>query len=127
MTWLARVDGEEHPAAPELRVDGWWVWLGSARERPGFVAGPVDGEWVRELPVSACEAVVHLRPVGTWRGLECAVVAERADELLLQPLADDPTRARELGFGETDRGVLRRWVPADDVRGRRLEQTPVEL
>lgn len=127
MSWLARVEGEEHPAAPELRADGWWVWLGSARERAGFRAGPAEGEWVRELPASACEALVHLRPLGTWRGVECAVVAERDDELLLQPVADDPARARELGFAEVDRGVLRRWVPAVDVRGRRQEQTVVEL
>ena len=126
MSWLARVDGEEHPAAPELRVDGWWVWLGSPRERAGFRPGPVDGEWVRELPLAACEVLVHLRPVGTWRGLECAVVAERDDELLLQPLGEDLARPRELGFVETDRGVLRRWVPADDVRARRQEQTLVE-
>ncbi len=121
MSWRARVGGEEHRAAPELRVDGWWVWLLSPRERPGFVAGPAAGEWVRELPLADCEVLVHLRRVGTWRGADCTVVDERGTELLLQHLGTGE-QARALGFEPVDRGVHRRWVPADEVRGLREEQ-----
>lgn len=122
MSWRARVEGEEHRAAPELRADGWWVWLLAESERPGFVPGPAAGEWVRELPLAVCEVLVHLRRVGTWRGADCAVVDERGTELLLQHLGTGaPTRA--LGFEQVERGVHRRWVPADEVRGVREEQT----
>jgi len=119
--YRARWRGEDHRAAPELRGDGWWVWLVSDRPRDGFTAVTEEGPWVRGVPVGDCDAVVHVRQTGTWRGVPCHVHDERDDELLVQYAGDTVPEAARLGFTRVARGVHQRWVPREELRGMREE------
>ena len=119
--YRARWRGEEHRAAPELRADGWWVWLVHDRPAEGFEPVTDDGPWVRGVPVAECDAVVHVRQAGTWRGAECHVHDERGDDLLVQYAGNSVLEAARLGFTRVARGVHQRWVPRDELRGVREE------
>ena len=119
--YRARWRGEDHRAAPELREDGWWVWLVRDRAADGFEAVTDDGPWVRGVPFADCDAVVHVRLAGTWRGVECHVHDDRGDDLLLQYAGSSVLEARQLGFDRVARGVHRRWVPREELRAVREE------
>ncbi|SCX40175.1 hypothetical protein SAMN03159343_0900 [Klenkia marina] len=125
MSWVARWRGEELAAAPELRVDGWWVWLSVPAVREGFELLTEDGPWVRTVPVAECEAVLHRRTVARWRGVACVVVGERPDGYLLQDAGGDAAAAGELGFERVDVGVRRRWVPRGEVEQLEVEERGV--
>lgn len=123
--YRARWQGIDRRAAPELRADGWWVVLVDEQPAEGFDPLGADGPWVRAVPASECDAVVHVRRVGTWRGMPCAVDDERDDELLVHSTGGSVPEARALGFPRLARGVHARWVPRDEVRGRREESVPL--
>lgn len=121
----ARWRGEEWRASPEQRGDGLWVWLVADRPREGFVALADDGPWVHEVPASDCDAVVLVRRVGTWRGQDVLVVDERPDDVLVEFAGGSVLEARAAGFERVARGVHRRWVPVDELRGVREDQVLV--
>jgi hypothetical protein len=125
MSWTARWQGEEFAAAPELRVDGWWVWLSVPAPRAGFEPLTADGPWVRGVPVAGCAAVLHRRTVARWRDLPCVVVDERPDAYLLQAADGDAPAALQRGFTEVEPGVRRRWVPRVEVAHLEHEVRPV--
>ncbi|MCO7218801.1 hypothetical protein [Klenkia sp. PcliD-1-E] len=122
----ARWDGEEWRATPEQRGDGLWVWLVAERPREGFLALSDDGPWVHEVPAAACDAVLLVRLAGSWRGSDVLVVDERSDDLLVEFRGGSVLEARAAGFEPVARGVHRRWVPRDEVRGLFEEQTRVD-
>ena len=123
--YRARWQGVDRRAAPELRDDGWWVVLVEDHPAEGFDALAADGPWVRAVPVGECDAVVHVRHVGTWRGVPCAVHDERDDELLVHYVGGSVPEAQALGFTRLARGVHARWVPRDEVRARREASVPL--
>jgi len=125
VSWAARWRGEEFAAAPELRVDGWWVWLSAPAAREGFAPLTAAGPWVREVPVADCAAVLHRRTVAQWEGRRCVVVGERPDDYLLQDTTGDAVGARERGFEQVEAGVWRRWVRRSDVAHLEHEVRPV--
>ncbi|MEI4272833.1 hypothetical protein TEK04_13975 [Klenkia sp. LSe6-5] len=121
MSWSARWGGEEFTAAPELRVDGWWVWLSAPVAREGFAPLTGDGPWVRAVPVAECGAVLHRRTTARWRGVPCVVVGERSEGYLLQDACGDAPAAIALGFEVTEPGVRQRWVPRGEVEQLQVE------
>ena len=123
--YRARWQGVDRRAAPELRDDGWWVVLVDEHPAEGFDALGPDGPWVRAVPVGECDAVVHVRRVGTWRGVTCAVHDERDHALLVHYTGGSVPVARALGFTRLARGVHARWVPREEVRGQREESVPL--
>ena len=125
--YRARWQGVDRRAAPELRDDGWWVVLVEDHPAEGFDALGADGPWVRAVPVGECDAVVHVRRVGTWRGVPCAVHDERDGELLVEHTGGSWLAAREAGFDRVERGVWRRWVPRDELRGMREDTVLLDL
>ncbi|SCX45700.1 hypothetical protein SAMN03159343_1650 [Klenkia marina] len=124
--YRARWRGEEWRAAPEQRGDGLWVWLVADRPLEDFTPLTDDGPWVHEVPAAACDAVVVVRQLGTWRGHDVLVVDERPGDLLVEFAGGSVLEARAAGFERVARGVHRRWVPAEELRGRREEQVLVD-
>ncbi|RBY86118.1 hypothetical protein [Blastococcus sp. TF02A-26] len=123
--YRARWRGLDHRAAPELREDGWWVVLVDENPAEDFEPLGPDGPWVRAVPVRDCDAVVHVRRVGTWRGVPCSVHDERSGELLVHYAGGSVPEAQALGFTRLARGVHARWVSRDEVRGQREESVPL--
>ena len=119
--YRARWRGADRRAAPELRDDGWWVVLVEEHPAEGFDEVAPDGPWVLAVPARECDAVVHVRRVGTWRGVPCHVHDERDDELLVHYAGGSAPEARALGFTRLARGVHERWIPRDELRGQREE------
>ncbi|SDF97645.1 hypothetical protein [Klenkia brasiliensis] len=122
----ARWAGQDWRATPEQRGDGLWVWLVADRPHPGFLALTEEGPWVHEVPAAACDAVLLVRLTGVWRGTDVLVVDERPDDLLVESRSGSVLEARAAGFERVARGVHRRWVPRDELRGLREEQTRVD-
>ena len=125
MSFSARWRGEAFAASPELRVDGWWLWLSASSARAGFTALTEGGPWVREVPVAECEVVFHRRTTATWRGVPCLLVDERGAEGLLHLAGEDPRAALAAGFEPAGPGVLRRWVPLAELADRTVELLPL--
>lgn len=125
-THRARWRGQEYPAALEATAEGVEVRLRSAVPDEGFdEVGP--GVHVRVVPAAGCDAVLSVRTVGSWRGADVVVLDARADDLLVEATGGSWTAARAAGFDRVGRGVWRRWVPRDDVRGLREDTTLLGL
>lgn len=120
-TWAghrARWRGEEYPAALAGTTDGTEVRLRSAAPAEGFTE-VAAGVFVRSVAADACDAVLSVRTVGSWRGLQVVVLDDRDDDLLVESLDGSWTAARTAGLDRVARGVWRRWVPREEVRGLR--------
>jgi len=122
-TYRARWRGEELRATPEQRFDGLWVWLVAPRATVGFDAVTDDGPWVRQVPAADCDVLLLVRTAGTWRGLPVHVHDERTGDgggdLLVEYAGGSTPEAAAAGFERVARGVHRRWVLRDEVRGLR--------
>ena len=124
-THRARWRGQEHPAALEATVEGLRVRLRSVAPEEGFEE-VAPGLHVRSVPARECDAVLSVRTVGTWRGADVVVLDDRDDELLVEATGGSWTAARAAGFDRVDRGVWRRWVLRDNVRGLREDTALLE-
>ena len=125
-THRARWRGEELAAVLEGTVHGVVVRLRRATPAEGFT--PVaDDLYVRPVPAAECDAVVFVTVVGTWRGQPCQVHDERGDDLLVEHTGGSWVQARAAGFDRVARGVWRRWVPRDEVRGLREDTVLLDL
>lgn len=118
----ARWRGEEYPVALAATTDGLEVRLRSAAPDDGFTE-VAAGVFVRSVAAAECDAVLSVRTVGTWRGLAVVVLDDRPGELLVESLDGSWTAARTAGFDRVARGVWRRWVAREDVRGLREDTT----
>lgn len=121
----ARWRGEEYPVALAGTTEGIEVRLRSAAPADGFTE-VAEGVFVRSVAARACDVVLSVRTVGTWRGHEVVVLDDRDDQLLVEDTAGSWTAARASGFDRVARGVWRRWVPRGDVRGLREDTTVLE-
>lgn len=121
----ARWRGQEYPVALSGTLDGLEVRLRSASPDDGFdeVAA---GVFVRAVAARECDVVLSVTTVGTWRGHAVVVLDDREDQLLVEDTDGSWTAARATGFDRVGRGVWRRWVPREDVRGLREDTTVLE-
>ena len=121
-THRARWRGQEYPAALAGTTDGTEVRLRSAAPDDGFTE-VADGVFVRSVAAADCDVVLSVATVGTWRGHDVVVLDDRDDQLLVEDTGGSWTAARATGFDRVGRGVWRRWVPREDVRGLREDTT----
>ena len=121
-THRARWRGQEYPAALAGTTDGTEVRLRSAAPDDGFTE-VADGVFVRSVAAADCDVVLSVATVGTWRGHDVVVLDDREDQLLVEDTGGSWTAARATGFDRAGRGVWRRWVPREDVRGLREDTT----
>ena len=120
--YLARFGGEEFSCGLYAEDDDLEVRLYSRETRPGFNAIG-DGRYVRSVGADECEVIFYSLAVAQWRGLDCAICDEREGHVLLEYLGGIAPHAAGLGFDRVDRGVYRRWVPADELRALRRQST----
>lgn len=121
-SYLARYDGEEFRCGLYATDDGLEVRLYSALPKFGFDEIG-DGGYVQVVDADECDVIYYSMSVAQWRGLDCAICAERSDTVQLEYLGGLAPKAAEYGFDRIERGVYRRWVPTDEVRGRRMQST----
>jgi hypothetical protein len=110
----------------EASLDGVLVRLRRDTPAEGFTAVEADLH-VRVVPAAECDAVVVVTTTGIWRGQPCQVHDERGDDLLVEHTGGSWVDARSAGFDRVARGVWRRWVPRDEVRGLREDTVLLEL
>lgn len=120
--YRARWKGEEYLAFPHVDQDGDYVRIHSATGGPGF-APTESGGYVRPVPLGACDVVLFVTMVCSWRTIECQVLDERDEDLLLQFVGGSTPQARSAGFDRIERGVYRRWVGREEIRGLRENTT----
>ena len=120
--YLARYDGEEFRCGLQVTDKGLGVRLYSQTPRFGFDEVG-NGTYVQAVSADECDAVFYSTTVGQWRGLDCAISSELDDKVLVEYLGGLVPKAVEYGFDRVERGVYRRWVPMDEIRGRRMHST----
>lgn len=125
-SYRARWHGVEYTCTPEQLADGLRVHLHAAEPKEGFQEVQ-PGRCVRVVQAAECDMVAHVIMVCQWRGEPCLVHAERSDErteeLLIEYTGGKVPRALDLGMERIERGVYRRWVPRDELRGLRESMT----
>lgn len=121
-SYRARWQGMEYACSPEPLENGVSLHLRSRQPANGFDEVEPDVH-VRRVLASECDMFAYVTMVCQWRGEPCTVHDERASELLLEYTGGQVPRALELGMDRIERGVYRRWVDRDEVRGLRESTT----
>ncbi|PRZ41773.1 hypothetical protein CLV47_108132 [Antricoccus suffuscus] len=120
--YVARYDGEEFRCGLYPSDDGLEVRLYSPTPRFGFDEIG-DGTYVQPVDADECDVIYYSLALAQWRGLDCAICAERDDTVQVEYLGGLAPKAAEYGFDRIERGVYRRWVPAIEIRARRMHST----
>ena len=117
-TYRARWRGDEYPAAVDPQPDQLFIRL--------YREGPTDGfdeiapdRYVRTVPATECETVLHVTTVCEWRGTPFQLIDERGDELAAGVHRWAGPGGKRLGLRRVERGVYRAVVPRAEVRGLR--------
>lgn len=121
-SYRARWQGMEYACSPEPLEEGLTLHLRSKQSGQGFEEIEPD-VYVRQVPATECDMFAYVTMVCQWRGEPCMVHDERSSELLLEYTGGQVPRALDLGMERIERGVYRRWVDRDEVRGLRESMT----
>ena len=124
-TWAthrARWRGQEYPVSLAATTEGTEVRLRAAVPEEGFTE-VAEGVFVRSVAAAECDVVLSVSAVGSWRGHDVVVLDERDAQLLVEDTGGSWTAARGAGFDRVGRGVWRRWVGREEVRGLREDTT----
>ncbi len=116
--YRARWRGEEYAAAADPQPDRLLIRLYRERPADGFDEIASD-RYVRAVPATECETILHVTTVCEWRGTPFQLIDERDDELLLEYTGGLVPVAKRLGLSRVERGVYRALVPRVDVRALR--------
>src|ERR1017187_7386765 len=76
---------------------------------------PATGHWRKEVSRIDVQTLYESRPVGSFRGERCVVLADLTDRLHIAYLGHDAYRAEQLGYWEVDRGVFELITPRQEV------------
>ena len=118
--YLARWQGVEYEASPDIGPDGAQVRLYSAEPVDEFTE--ITPERHRHVvSLDDVERLVYVSQVCTCQGEPFRVLAERDEWLRVEYIGGQATVAERLGLDRVERGVYQAWVRRDDARAMRDE------